>query len=103
MHINRDQKVAIDFVRGLEYEPVQALVLTSKNTDLKLGVVSVLAVKDGRRYNLRVGIEPRKLDASLISVDELITLIDHKYSSDLTTINGCIIKDVVRNPVKVRS
>lgn len=99
MFLNRDQVIAMDFVRSIGFEPVQAIILTSHNRNLRFGTASVLAIKDGRRYNIRVGIDTKTCVPQAISAHELSYTFDYKRSTNMATIDGCAIKDVVRKTI----
>jgi hypothetical protein len=96
MHLNREQKIAMDFVKNMGMNPVNAIVLTSRHSRLGCSVVSVSAIQGDIRFNARVGIDTRSLEASFISIESLKTIIDYKYSPNPATINGCIVSDVER-------
>jgi hypothetical protein len=99
MFLNRDQAVAMNCARSNGFDPVHAIVLTSHNRRLRFGIASVLAIKDGRRYNLRVSIDIKTCATKLISAFEINLVIDTKHSPDITTIDGCVIKEVVRRSI----
>lgn len=96
MFLNRDQVAAMNCVRSIGFDPIQALILTSHNRKLRYGIASVLAIKDGKRYNLRVSIDTKTFAAKVLSAFELTLVPDTKRSTDLTTVEGCVIKEVVR-------
>lgn len=99
MFLNRDQVVAMNCVRDKGFDPVHAIVLTSHGRDTS--VVSVLAIKDGKRYNLRVSIDCKSFSSKIVSVHELNIVIDMENSKDLSTIDGCVVKAVSRKYVKL--
>lgn len=101
MFLNRDQVVAMDCVRSIGFDPVQALVLTSHSRKLRYGITSVVAVKDGKRYNLRVGIDPKTYAAHVVSAHEITYVFDTRRSTDMSTVEGCVIKDVARRLVNL--
>ena len=101
MHLNRDQAMAINAVKSAGYNPVQALVLTGRHRDWNSGIVSVTAIKDGERFNLRVMVDSRDNQAKVIDLDKLITIIDKDKSTDVTTIDGCVVKSIKRRHVSI--
>ncbi len=96
MFLNRDQVIAMDFSRSIGFEPVQAIILTSHNRNLRYGVASVLAISNGKRYNVRVGIDIKTFTPKLISVHELTLVFDSRR-------DDCTIKDVQRRLINANS
>jgi len=96
MFLNRDQVAAMNASRSIGFDPIQALILTSHNRRLRFGVASVLAIKDGKRYNLRVSIDTKTFAAKVMAAYEITLVLDTKRNTDLTTVEGCVIKEVVR-------
>ena len=101
MHLNRDQSMAVIAVHNAGYNPVQAVVLTGRHRDLSLGVVSVTAIKDGERFNIRVGVDSRKNHSEILEIDLLTTIIDNRKSTNQSSIDGCAVRTINRKSVEV--
>lgn len=99
MHLNRDQAMAINEVRNAGFNPVQAIVLTGRHRTLRCGVVSVLATRGSDRFNIRVSVNHKRNESEILEVESLKTIVDKKKSSDVTTIEGCVVKAIHRTLV----
>jgi len=96
MFLTRDQHIACDVARANGYVPSLVLSLTSRHQALGGAVVSVAAIKDGARYNLRVLI--KKTDGRLLSADKLTVVYKHQSPK----INECVIDEIQRAPVLLK-
>jgi hypothetical protein len=93
MFLTRDQKIACDVAREHGYNPSNVLVLCARHSQHNGAVLSVSAVKDGARYNLRVLV--KKVSGSLLGADKL-TVVFKKQSRNP---NECVIDTIDRSPV----
>lgn len=93
MFLTRDQKIACDVAREHGYDPSIVLPIMSPNQKNKGAVLSVAAVKDGARYNLRVVV--KKMVGTLLSADKL-TVVFRRQSNN---IDECVIEEIQRAPV----
>jgi hypothetical protein len=99
MHLNRDQAMAVNAVRNAGYNPIIAVVLTGRHRKLHCGVVSVSAVKDTERFNIRVGVDSRKNHSEILTVDRLNTVINKDKSTNVKSVDGCVVKAIHRTIV----
>lgn len=93
MFLTRDQKIACDVAREHGYNPSNVLALCSRHSKHKGAVLSVSAVKDGARYNLRVLV--KKVGGSLLGADKLTVV----YKRQSQKIDECVIEKIERAPV----
>lgn len=93
MFLTRDQKIACDVAREHGYNPTIVLPLMSPNAKTKGAVLSVAAVKDGARYNLRVVV--KKMAGTLLSADKLAVV----YKRQSANIDECVIEKIERAPM----
>ena len=96
MFLTRDQHIACDVARLNGYVPSLVTTLSARNQALKGAVVSVAAIKDGARYNLRVVI--KKTEGTLLSADKLTVVFKHQSPK----INECVIEEIQRAPVLLK-
>ena len=92
--------MAIKAVREAGYTPVNAIVLTGRHRTLLCGVVSVSAIHNGERFNVRVGVDSRKNHSEILGVELLATIIDTKKSTNMQSVDGCSVRAIKRTSVQ---
>jgi len=96
MFLTRDQKIACDVAREHGFNPTLVSTLCARHSKHKGAVLSVSAIKNAKRYNLRVLVN--KVSGSLLSADEL-TVVFKRQSSK---IDECVIDKIDRAPVLLK-
>ena len=96
MFLTRDQQIACDVAREHGFNPSSTLTLMSRSRKYKGAVVSVSAIKEGERYNLRIVVS--KVSGSLLGVDKLT----YEFANAANNQNDCVIKNVHRLPVLIK-
>jgi hypothetical protein len=93
MFLTRDQVVAYNACRELGYVPCDSIILTIHSRRYNGSVLSVIAIKEERRYNLRFLV--RKNVAELISAD----ILENNFERITDNISTCIQINSIRTPV----
>jgi len=96
MFLTRDQQIACDTVREKGFNPSNVITLTAHSRTHKGVVISVAAIKEDVRYNLRVLV--KGLTGSLLGGDALETVI----RSSSVNINECVIGEIKRTPMLLK-